>query len=239
MPGQSEKILSFLNPLKIQPGIQIDNFDTLLEIVAGAPPHTILPEDFFGALLTDLPAAGNVLAGGDWVEVGVWKGGGALFLAALMRDWQIDRELYLYDTFGAVPVGGFSHEKDIEFARRFSMGEGGRDYRHEVEELFVRFGLNRNLRFVPCDIVQPPPVLPEKISFLLIDVDFYEPTLGALQAFYDRVLPGGIIILDDYYMPLLNCREAVDAFLAEKKIDPRVHTSRFSSFALKIVKPLE
>ena len=37
-----------------------------------------------------------------------------------------------------------------------------------------------------------------KISLLNIDIDFVEPTLCALENFYDLVVPGGIIIFDNY-----------------------------------------
>ena len=37
-----------------------------------------------------------------------------------------------------------------------------------------------------------------RISILNIDMDIYEPTLAALENFYDLVVPGGIIILDEY-----------------------------------------
>ena len=41
--------------------------------------------------------------------------------------------------------------------------------------------------------------LPESSwSFLHLDVDLYEPTLGGLEYFYPRLSPGGIIITDDY-----------------------------------------
>jgi hypothetical protein len=44
--------------------------------------------------------------------------------------------------------------------------------------------------------------LPEQQwSFVHIDVDLYEPTLGCLEYFYKRVVPGGVIINDDYGSP--------------------------------------
>lgn len=44
--------------------------------------------------------------------------------------------------------------------------------------------------------------LPERTwSFVHLDVDLYEPTLGGLEYFYPRLCPGGIIITDDYATP--------------------------------------
>lgn len=37
-----------------------------------------------------------------------------------------------------------------------------------------------------------------RISLLHLDVDLYEPTLAALEAFYPRVVPGGVVVFDEY-----------------------------------------
>jgi hypothetical protein len=36
------------------------------------------------------------------------------------------------------------------------------------------------------------------VSLLNIDIDFAEPTLCALEHLYDRVMPGGVVLLDNY-----------------------------------------
>ena len=42
--------------------------------------------------------------------------------------------------------------------------------------------------------------LPEQTwKFVHIDLDLFAPTLGALEYFYDRLSPGGVIVNDDYY----------------------------------------
>jgi hypothetical protein len=40
-----------------------------------------------------------------------------------------------------------------------------------------------------------------KWSFVHIDVDLYEPTLGALEYFFPRLAKGGVIVNDDYASP--------------------------------------
>lgn len=51
----------------------------------------------------------------------------------------------------------------------------------------------------------------EHIKFRLvhIDVDLYQPTLDSLEFFYERMSPGGIIVMDDY--GFLNCPGAYKA----------------------------
>ena len=48
-----------------------------------------------------------------------------------------------------------------------------------------------------------------RIALLNLDFDVYEPTIAALEALYDRVVPGGIVTLDEYAVH--NWRES-DAF---------------------------
>lgn len=57
----------------------------------------------------------------------------------------------------------------------------------------------------------------EKFCFVHIDVDLFEPTKDSIRFFYDRIVPNGVLICDDYGSR--NCpgaKRAVDDFFAEK-----------------------
>ena len=54
-----------------------------------------------------------------------------------------------------------------------------------------------------------------RIALLHIDVDVYEPSLVTLRHFYDRVVPGGLIVLDDYGT-VSGETTAVEEFFADK-----------------------
>lgn len=236
----SESIVAFLNPLEVAPGIT--DFPTLRAVMKGHALRTLLPQDFFRAARVALPAARDVLARGDWVQAGVWKGGGALFLRALMREMGIEKSLHLFDTFGCFPVACFSHEKDRIFVRELGLQASAMpqvSYRDSVDNLFADFGMTDGVRLHEFDIrAVPENQIPGEIAFLHVDLDFYEPTFSALEIFYDRMIPGGIAIIDDYYLDLLNCREAVDDFLVIRGIDPRRQLSRFSSYSAQLIKPV-
>jgi hypothetical protein len=57
---------------------------------------------------------------------------------------------------------------------------------------------------------------PERISFLHIDVDFYEPYKWLLYHLYRRVPHGGVIVFDDYGY-WIGAKRAVDEFLKESR----------------------
>lgn len=231
------EVLSFLAPLEVE--LNPIQFNELIEIDFSKL-KTLLTRDFFDNLLVSFPLQ-KVLEHGDWVEIGVWKGGGALFLKALMVDLNINRQLHLYDTFGSIPISSLEHEKDKDFIANFNMPIEileNVNYKEQVINLFNDFKLNNLVEFIAKDVSHiNKEEVPETISFLHLDVDFYEPTLAALELFYDKIISNGIIIVDDYYMELLNCKDAVDYFFKSKNIDLEVHGKRSSTFSLQIIKP--
>ncbi len=82
----------------------------------------------------------------------------------------------------------------------------------------IEKGQSQNIDFVPgsvCDtipeyLIQNPEL---KISMLNIDLDEYESTMTALQFFYPRLVPGGILIIDNYFKNL-DERKAIDNYFA-------------------------
>ena len=64
-----------------------------------------------------------------------------------------------------------------------------------------------------------PSVSASQIALLNIDADWYESVKLCLEAFYDRVMPGGFISIDDYgHWP--GCKKAVDEFFQTRQLTP-------------------
>ena len=60
-------------------------------------------------------------------------------------------------------------------------------------------------------------VADRKFSFLHIDVDLYPPTRDTLAFFYERLVPGALVIMDDYaFRSCPGAMLAADEFLAGK-----------------------
>jgi len=228
--ARSQEILSFLDPLDIT---ELSTFEQLPEVIRCFPAHTLLTRDFFEEMLSSHQIRGAIGGEGNWVQVGVWKGGGALFFRALMEDYGIDSELHLYDTFDGCRSEALTQPEDRRFSDALGLQHVSECYEESAVSLLERFSLNSKVVFHKGDITNPnDTIVPDKISLLHLDVDFYEPTLSALRLFYDRVVPGGTIIVDDYYLNLVNCRQAVDNFVLEKDIAEFIDMNRFSSFSL-------
>ena len=59
-----------------------------------------------------------------------------------------------------------------------------------------------------------------RISLLHLDVDLYEPTLFALRHLWDLVVPGGMVVLDEYGLPpWAGESTAVDEFIKERGLN--------------------
>ena len=63
----------------------------------------------------------------------------------------------------------------------------------------------------------PDSEYPEKISFAFLDGDFYTSIIDSLNKIYKKMVPGGIIIIDDCgWNALPGCKKAVEDFLEDK-----------------------
>ena len=80
----------------------------------------------------------------------------------------------------------------------------------------------KNFELVAGDVLETVPKYikdhPElKISLLNIDIDFFEANMCCLENFYDLVMPGGVILLDNYTATHGDTKSS-DKFFADKKI---------------------
>lgn len=64
----------------------------------------------------------------------------------------------------------------------------------------------------------------EPIAILRLDGDWYKSTMECLENLYQYVAPGGIIIIDDYYV-WDGCTKAVHNFLSKNQITDRIFST--------------
>jgi hypothetical protein len=141
---------------------------------------------------------------GAVVECGVFKGASfarfAMFRELLANPYS--KKLIGFDIFGPFPESGF--EADKPFRDRFTAQAGDQSIeadqlmsvlKHKGADRFVELVTGDITRTVP-DYVQAHPEL--KISLLNVDCDLYEPAVTILEHLYPRIVPGGLLVLDDY-----------------------------------------
>jgi O-methyltransferase len=165
---------------------------------------------------------------GDFLEAGVCHGGASIFLRALQVAYgEEDRATWLADTFSGVPKPSHPADAGLDLSEeRVPWMAAGLD---AVRDNFATYDLlSDGVRFLPGLFADTLPTAPvERLAILRIDGDLYESTRDVLTALYDRVSPGGWVIVDDYGY-LEPCRRAVDEFLAERGLDVELHAVDFT-----------
>ena len=165
---------------------------------------------------------------GDLVELGVYKGGcaGLIGMAAYSDDsnFGMEKTLWLFDSYEGLPDPTEDDYLDDgaetgEHVRPLPKGSclGTLD---EVKWLlFEKLKLpEAKIEFVKGWFQDTLPVHKEKIekiSLLRLDGDWYESTKVCFEHLYDKVVPGGAVIIDDY-LSCYGSKKAVDEFLSNR-----------------------
>lgn len=156
---------------------------------------------------------------GDIVECGVWNGGSAAimwFANAHCPSNSCSRTIWLFDSFQGLPRPG---EKDGNWERTVYFEGWNQGDVEKVKQAFRTLGLGLdNVIIVPGWFESTLATAPvSAISVLHIDADWYDSVKTALTTLYDKVVPGGFVVLDDYgYWQ--GCRKALEDFLVERGI---------------------
>lgn len=150
---------------------------------------------------------------GDLIECGVWRGGCAMVMKAVLElHGDRDRNVWLADSFAGLPKPNSTDFPD----------DTGYDLSEEeilavpvdtVKANFERFDLlDERVKFLPGWFKDTLPSAEiEQIALLRADGDLYESTIQILENLYPKVVSGGHVIIDDYnsWPP---CKKAVEDY---------------------------
>lgn len=166
---------------------------------------------------------------GDYVECGVWKGGNLiLFKKFLEKNNLISKKIYAYDTFeGMTTPSSYDYNLSTkESAENILKGDKDRKTNNwgicsleDVKSNILKtVGNLDSIEFVKGPVEETlNNKIPNKISLLRLDTDWYSSTKKELEVLYDNVTPGGIIIIDDYGH-WGGTKKAVDEFFLNKYV---------------------
>ena len=171
---------------------------------------------------------------GDVVECGVWRGGSAMVAAYTLRKMgDITRKLYLYDTYTGMAepdsrdrtILGNAPAHDIWLqAQKARVNTWCLATLDEVKKNLYKTGYpKQKIRFIKGKVEDTiPNIIPDKIAILRLDTDWYTSTYHELVYLYPRLVPGGVLIIDDYGH-WQGARKAVDTYMREHKISLLLH----------------
>lgn len=156
---------------------------------------------------------------GDFVECGVFKGDMAWVVARVLGVERMQRQFYLYDTFAGFSEKYSSPADFPDFPEMYNHVQRAYAVAGLYEQVRERFAPMPNvkvIRGVVPDVFAAQPT-PQTIAYLHIDLNSAAAEVGALDALFDRVVPGGVIVLDDYgWYHYRKQTVAEDAFMAAR-----------------------
>ena len=147
----------------------------------------------------------------NFVECGVCDGVGLRFVLESLREKK-NYKAFAYDAWEAM-------RDDL-----FLDSERGKV--HDYSQISLENTKN-NLKMFSDKVVFIKGYIPESLlsehspnhlSWLHIDLNSAKPTRDALLFFYDKVLPGGIILFDDYgWIGFIDSKRVIDEFFQDKE----------------------
>ena len=166
---------------------------------------------------------------GDIVEIGCAHGLTTTFLYEYMIHSGFKKNYVCIDTFD----GFTENDLDYEFKERGNPHKwiSGLFKDNDIDwfkESLANRSIN-DVKVIKADISQLPiDALPEYIAFCLLDVDLYKPVESGLEKVYERLSPGGIIVIDDCWISfdrpeLQRITEAYDGALAAYREFVKAH----------------
>lgn len=157
---------------------------------------------------------------GDFFEAGVWRGGASIFLNALNKVYfNSSKKIWVADSFQGLPPSTYKQDLNYDFTQfeelSVSLEQVKRNFDKyqllDEQVIFLKGWFKNTL----------PEAKVEEIALLRLDGDLYESTMDILINLYDKVVPGGYIVVDDYALQC--CKDAIADFRNEREItDPIV-----------------
>ena len=146
---------------------------------------------------------------GDFVECGTYRGINAHGICAFLDFKNLSKKLYLFDTWT-----GLAEER----LHTFEKNRAVRRYQNCYDEVKQTFSDVPNVIMIQGLV---PDTLESvqwgKVCFLHVDMNCVYPEEAALEYFWDKIVPGGVIISDDYGHPGYEAqKEAFENFAKSK-----------------------
>jgi FKBP-type peptidyl-prolyl cis-trans isomerase 2 len=184
----------------------------------------------YGRLFESLAAA----LPGDVIELGVGLGGMSLFLGKLAE--RAGKHLFAYDSFSGLPppdpVADNPYFVAGDYAANATYGDLFTRFRAAID----RFDLSDTIIPVSGYFAETLRRISseQRFCFAHLDSDLYASIRLSLEAIWDRVPDGGVIVIDDFFHHSMGPQRAAGDFFNEQEIQPVYHVSfPYSVFVVK------
>jgi hypothetical protein len=161
---------------------------------------------------------------GDLIETGVWRGGAAIFMRAILKAYGVTgRRVLVADSFEGLPLPSpeqFPADADDVHHENAYLAVS----LEEVKMNFERYGLlDEQVVFIKGWFRDTlPSISANSFAVIRLDGDMYESTWDALTNLFPKLSVGGYVIVDDYKV-VPGCRAAVEDFRHQHNIVDEIH----------------
>jgi hypothetical protein len=158
---------------------------------------------------------------GDTAEAGVWRGSSSWFICDHFAG--SGKTHHGFDSFDGLSE---PTPADGPYWRTGDLGVGVDVARQVLEGFDVRLYEG----WIPDRFEE---VADREFCLVHVDVDLYEPTRDSVEFFYPRIVPGGLLVLDDYgFLTCPGARRGVDEFMASRP-EPVIESPTGQAFVVK------
>ena len=209
------------------------------DMIARVLPNTMVTYDGLCGLLSIVRYCEQAGIGGDYVEIGSWRGGCSGLMALGARHYgDGTRHIRVYDSFQGLPEPIAGKDFDGYVEKMFDVDESRATGKLEpidalvAAEDDVRELLFRNIgypeeRVSICkgwfqDTIPASVGGIDSIAVLRLDGDFYDSYKIALEHLFPKVAKGGFVIIDDWVLG--GCKKAVTEYFEANGLNPFLWT---------------
>lgn len=203
-----------------------------------------------GYSMTNLPRMINTLKScryavennipGDFLEVGVWRGGNGILARKIFEILNSEKKVWMFDTFEGMtaPTGvDVIAKTKISAQSKYSKVQNNwcfaslEDVKNNCldSQLDLKF-----FKFIKGDVLETLLIdenIPDSICVLRLDTDWYESTRLELEILYPLLSKHGVLIVDDYGH-WEGARKAVDEYFLKSSFKPLLNVVDYSCRSL-------
>ena len=161
---------------------------------------------------------------GDIVECGVYNGNTLSFIGLISDKFNLEKKIWGFDTFDGFINDTFTdYDTDFKTGKKINYEKVDLYYSiDDVQKIIINNDPNKFEKYnlIKGDILETlndEKNIPKKICFLRLDTDIYKTTKKQLEILFDRLVPGGVLHIDDYGL-IPGVKKAVDEFFYNKKV---------------------
>lgn len=171
----------------------------------------------------------------NFVECGCWLGQSTFEISYVLSQHAFSKNFFVFDSFEGLSE---LSEDDQSPLRKNNDKTNLKVRKHFASNFDLVQNTLKDFPFTTLHQGWIPNVFDtitiDKIQFLHIDVDLFQPTYDSLEFFFEKLVPGGIIVCDDYNATKWpGAKNAWDKFFADKKVTINYPIPLGGSFIIK------